>query len=131
VSGCVARISSGLMRQYMPLRSTLGRVNTRRGGADRSGSESPRAISSDRYAARNLTHVDDVYTQLKIQIKRTGQIQQQVDLLIAASRDGKTSAREVIVTDRARGTSCERERRSVAVRLSLPTCHGQVRTTVP
>ena len=36
-----------------------------------------------------MTHFDDVYMQLNIQMKRIAQIQQQVDLLIAMSRDGK------------------------------------------
>jgi hypothetical protein len=36
-----------------------------------------------------MTHFDDVYMQLNIQMKRMAQIQQQVDLLIAASRDRK------------------------------------------
>ncbi len=36
-----------------------------------------------------MTHFDDVYMQLNIQMKRMAQIQQQVDLLIAASRHQK------------------------------------------
>jgi hypothetical protein len=35
-----------------------------------------------------MTHFDDVYMQLNIQMKRIAQIQQQVDVLIAATRDG-------------------------------------------
>jgi hypothetical protein len=33
-----------------------------------------------------MTHFDDVYQQLNIQMKRIAQIQQQVDVLIAKTR---------------------------------------------
>jgi hypothetical protein len=59
----------------------------RRGKIGRPGQKGPKGLTGplhkDNVLDMVMTHFDDVYQQLNIQMKRMAQIQQQVDLLIA------------------------------------------------
>src|SRR3954469_19478823 len=73
-------------------RGLTGRIG-RRGKIGRPGARGPKGLTGplhkDNVLDMVMTHFDDVYTQLNIQVKRLAQIQQQLDLLIAESR-GRT-----------------------------------------
>ena len=61
----------------------------RRGKIGKPGQRGPKGVTGplhkDDVLDRVMTHFDDVYKQLDIQIKRLGQLQHQVDVLIAQS----------------------------------------------
>jgi collagen triple helix repeat protein len=65
----------------------------RRGKIGKPGRQGPRGVTGplhkDNVLAMVLTHFDDVYQQLNVQMKRMAQIQQQVDLLVAQVRQLK------------------------------------------
>ncbi|HEV3060056.1 MAG TPA: hypothetical protein VGY48_17550 [Vicinamibacterales bacterium] len=62
----------------------------RRGRIGKAGRKGPRGLTGplhkDNVLDMVMTHFDDVYSQLNIQMKRMAQIQQQVDVLIAERR---------------------------------------------
>jgi len=62
----------------------------RRGKIGKPGREGPKGLTGplhkDHILDMVMTHFDDVYQQLNIQMKRIAQIQQQVDVLIAKTR---------------------------------------------
>ena len=67
----------------------------RRGKIGKPGAKGPKGVTGplhkDGVLDMVMTHFDDVYMQLNIQMKRMAQIQQQVDLLIANARTPKNN----------------------------------------